>query len=110
MTWVIALHKQPGDPVAYERHYFDVHVPLALALPGLRHYEVSRGPVAFPGAEQEFLLVALMRFDSMAAVHAAAASPAGQAALDDTRVLKSYQGHIQLLCFESEVLLEGNTP
>jgi uncharacterized protein (TIGR02118 family) len=36
--------------VAFDKHYFEAHVPIAKKIPGLRKYEVSRGPVATPGA------------------------------------------------------------
>ena len=30
--------------VAFDKHYFEAHVPIAKKIPGLRKYEVSRGP------------------------------------------------------------------
>jgi hypothetical protein len=36
--------------VAFDKHYFEAHVPIAKKIPGLRKYEVSQGPVANPGA------------------------------------------------------------
>ena len=36
--------------VAFDKHYFDAHVPIAKKIPGLRKFEVSRGPVATLGA------------------------------------------------------------
>jgi len=35
--------------VAFDKHYFEAHVPIAKKIPGLRKYEVSQGPVATPG-------------------------------------------------------------
>ena len=35
--------------IAFDKHYFEAHVPIAKKIPGLRKYEVSRGPVATLG-------------------------------------------------------------
>ena len=43
---MIVVYRTPADPAAFEKHYFETHVPLAKQLPGLRSYEVSRGTVA----------------------------------------------------------------
>ena len=104
MTWVVALHRKPDDPAAYMKHYSETHIPLAKALPGLRRFEVSKGGVAFPGATSEFLLVALLQFDSVEAVQAAIDSPQGQAALADTHVLAPNDGDLTMLLFDTEVL------
>jgi uncharacterized protein (TIGR02118 family) len=36
------LYDRPDDPEAFDRHYRDVHIPLARKIPGLRRYTVSR--------------------------------------------------------------------
>ena len=45
MARMVVIYKQPADASAFDAHYFGVHVPLAKQLPGLRRYEVSRGPI-----------------------------------------------------------------
>ncbi len=83
MAQLLVLYKTPADPAAFDRHYFDRHVPLAKAIPGLRRYEVSQGPVASPAGETGLHLVAILHFDSVADIQAAFASPEGQAAAAD---------------------------
>lgn len=34
MAQMMVVYKPPKDPTAFERHYFEVHVPLARRLPG----------------------------------------------------------------------------
>jgi len=83
MAKVYALYKTPADPAAFERYYFDRHVPLAKTIPGLRSYEVTRGTIAAMGGPAPYHLIATLSFDSRAAVDAALASPQGQATARD---------------------------
>ena len=34
----LALYETPTEPEAFDRHYREVHIPLARQLPGLRRY------------------------------------------------------------------------
>jgi hypothetical protein len=46
----LAVYETPTDPKAFDRHYRDVHIPIAQRLPGLRRYVVSRDIAAVRGA------------------------------------------------------------
>ena len=83
MAQVYALYRKPTDAAAFERYYFDRHVPLAKTLPGLRSYEVTRGPIAAVGGPAPYHLVATLSFDSRAAIDAALVSPQGKAVAGD---------------------------
>ncbi|OYZ80146.1 MAG: ethD like-protein, partial [Polaromonas sp. 24-62-144] len=67
----------------FDRYYFKTHVPLAKTLPGLRSYEVTRGDVMGMAGKHGTYLVAILEFDSMAAIGAAMSSPEGQATAAD---------------------------
>ncbi len=83
MAKVYALYKTPADAAAFDRYYFDRHVPLAKTIPGLRSYEVTRGPIAALGGPAPYHLIATLTFDSRAAIDAALASSQGQAVAGD---------------------------
>lgn len=83
MAKVIALYKKPDDPAAFDAYYYSTHVPLAKTLPGLRRYEVSTGPVSTPAGDSPLHLVAILDFDSPAAIQAALTSPEGVATAGD---------------------------
>lgn len=83
MAQVMVTYKTPKDAAAFEKHYAEIHIPLAKKLPGLRKYEISRGPVATPTGLAGVHMVAILTFDDMAAVGAALGSPEGQAAAGD---------------------------
>ena len=45
MAGMVVIYKKPADVKAFEKHYFETHIPLAKKIPGLRKYEISHGPV-----------------------------------------------------------------
>jgi uncharacterized protein (TIGR02118 family) len=86
MIKVIVCYGEPDDVAEFDRHYFDVHVPLAKALPNLREYTVSSGPVTGTG-ERAPHLIASLTWDSPDAYDAAMGSPQGAAVADDLEEL-----------------------
>lgn len=100
MAKVIALYKKPADAAAFDRYYHATHVPLAKTLPGLRRYEVSRGPVGTPAGDSGLHLVAILAFDSMAAIQAALTSREGQATAAD--LANFAQAGVDLLMFDTQ--------
>lgn len=83
MAKLFAIYQQPANPAEFDRYYFKTHVPLAKTLPGLRSYEVTRGDVMGMAGKHGTYLVAILEFDSMAAIGAAMSSPEGQATAAD---------------------------
>lgn len=83
MADLVVLYKTPTDPAAFDKYYAETHIPLAKKLPGLRKYTVTKGPIATPGGPSPLHLIAVLSFDSVAAIGAAFASPEGKAAAAD---------------------------
>jgi uncharacterized protein (TIGR02118 family) len=100
MARMVVIYRTPADAAAFDAHYFGVHVPLAHKLPGLRKYEVSRGPVVTPAGGQAPYLIGTLHFDDMAAIRAAFASPEGQACAADRRLLASDED-VQMYLFDT---------
>lgn len=44
MATLAVMYKTPKDAAAFDKHYSEKHIPLAKKIPGLRKYEVSKGP------------------------------------------------------------------
>ena len=99
MADLVVLYKTPKDAAAFDKYYFETHVPLAKKLPGLTKYTVSKGPVATPAGASPFHLVAILSFASMADIGAAFASPEGKAAAAD--VPKFASGGAEMHMFET---------
>ena len=100
MAKLIALYRRPADPAAFDRYYFERHVPLAWNIEAMRRYEVSDGGVGSPAGESPWHLAAILSFDSMAALQQALASPEGQATAAD--LANFAQDGVELLVFDSK--------
>lgn len=100
MVRFLVLWDAPSDPVAFDRHYREVHIPLARKLPGLRRYVLSRDATAVRGGVP-FYLVAELDWDTMDDLHAAFSSPQGQATAADVAELAAGAG-VRSMIFEVE--------
>jgi uncharacterized protein (TIGR02118 family) len=99
MARLVVMYGMPKDPAAFDKHYFEAHVPIAKRVPGLRKYEVSRGPIATPAGPAKFHLIATLHFDDMQAIQNAFGSPQGQAAAADVATFAT--GGADMLLFDS---------
>jgi uncharacterized protein (TIGR02118 family) len=100
MAKLIALYKKPADPAAFDAYYYSTHVPLAKTIKGLRRYEVSTGSIASPAGESPLHLIAVLGFDSMAAIQEALGSPEGAATAADLGNFA--QAGVDLLMFDTK--------
>ena len=101
MAQLVATYRKPKDPVAFDKYYFETHVPLAKAMPGLRKYEVTHGPIATPVGPSAYHLIATLHFDDLAAIANAVASPQGRAAGADVRNFAPNADDVELLLFDT---------
>ena len=83
MAKLLAMYKTPADVAAFDRYYYSTHVPIAKAVPGLKGYEVSRGPIVTPDGLAPYHLIATLTFDSVASIQASLASAEGRATAAD---------------------------
>ena len=83
MAQLVVTYGTPADPTAFDRHYAEVHVPLARRIPGLRGFQLSDGPIQTPEGPSGVHSIAILTFDSLADLNAALGSPEGQAAAAD---------------------------
>jgi uncharacterized protein (TIGR02118 family) len=77
----VVLYDTPSDVEAFERHYNDVHIPLAKQYPGLRRFTRSHEPVAVLG--EPGYLVVMLDWDDMAALETALGSEIGRRTAED---------------------------
>jgi uncharacterized protein (TIGR02118 family) len=100
MARMVVIYRTPKNVEAFDRHYFDVHIPLAKKLPGLRKYEISYGPVAALAGSPDVYLIGTLHFDDLAAIKKAFASPEGQAAAADRQVYAPDDTGVQMFLFD----------
>jgi uncharacterized protein (TIGR02118 family) len=99
MAQLLVMHKTPKDTAAFDKHYSEKHIPLAKKIPGIRKYEVSRGPVATPAGPSGYHLVAILQYDDMAAIQKAFTSAEGQAAVADVQNFPT--GGVDIFMFDT---------
>jgi len=100
MARMVVIYRTPKDVEAFNRHYFDIHIPLAKKLPGLRKYEVSHGPVAMLAGSADVYLIGTVYFDDFETMKKAFASPEGQACAADRRIYAPDDTGVQIFVFE----------
>ena len=102
MFQLTALYNQPEDAAAFDKHYDQVHAPLAKKLPGLQRFSVSRPGPDQEGKQPTYHLIAVLEFADEAAFGAGMGGPEGQAAVAD---LDNFAGAgVTLLTGESNVV------
>src|ERR1700721_247909 len=95
------IYRTPKDAEAFDRHYFEIHVPLAKKIPGLRKYEVSDGPIATPVGTCDVYRIGTLHFDDLAAIEKAFASAEGQVAGADRRLFPPDASGVQMFLFDT---------
>jgi uncharacterized protein (TIGR02118 family) len=94
------MYKTPRDTAAFDKYYFERHVPLAKKIPGLRKYEVSHGAVGGAMGTSNYHLVAILHFDNIAAIQGAFGSAEGQAAVADVQTFAT--GGVDIFMFDNK--------
>lgn len=100
MARMVVIYRTPKDPQAFDAHYFNVHIPLAKRLPGIRKYVVGTRPIITPAGDPEPYLIGTLYFDDLAAIKRAFATPEGQACAADRRVLAPDDDDVQMYLFD----------
>jgi uncharacterized protein (TIGR02118 family) len=99
MAQVVVTYKMPKDTAAFDKYYAETHIPLAKKMPGLRKYQISKGPVVTPAGPSGTHLIAILTFDNMAAIGAAFGSAEGRATAAD--VPKFATGGADIVFFDT---------
>ena len=102
MAELVVMYKTPKDTAAFDKHYFEKHIPIAKKIPGLRKYTVSQGPVATPAGASPFHLIATLTFDNLAAIQAAFGSAEGKAAAADVPTFAS--GGADMIMYDTKAV------
>ncbi len=104
MARMMVIYPTPLDIEAFDRHYFDIHVPLAKRLPGLRKYMVNAGPISMPVGGRDIHRIGTLYFDDMTAIQTAFASPEGRAAAADRRLYAPDTSGVEMFLFNDKAV------
>lgn len=99
---MLVIFKTPADKEAFDKHYMEIHAPLAKKLPGLRKYEVNDNKILSVAAQIDTYFIVNLYFDSMDAMRSAFASPEGKACAADRKKLVPNDADVQIYLFETK--------
>lgn len=102
MAKMTVIYKQPKDKEFFERHYFNVHVPLAMQLPGLIKYEINDGPIVSLTGHSETYRIANLYFESMEAMMNAFGSEIGKKCAADRKIFAPNNEDVQIYLYQSK--------
>lgn len=102
MARMVVVYRTPKNPEAFDKHYFNVHIPLAKRLPGLTKYETSKGPVIGMAGAIDPYFIATLHFESLEAIKFAFATELGQSCATDRRVLAPEEQDVQIFLFDDQ--------
>jgi uncharacterized protein (TIGR02118 family) len=102
MVKFLVIYEQPTNPAEFVRHYFDVHIPLAKQLPGLRSYSVSRNLKPVRGELPH--MVGELQWDDLLSLQRDFASELGRKCAADVDTLAKMCGGVRSVIFESETV------
>lgn len=97
---MIVIYKTPKDKDVFDKHYFEVHIPLAKKLPGLIKYNVSKSPIISITGDSDIYLIGTLHFESLDAIKIAFASQKGLDCAADRKIL-SPDDKVQMYLFDS---------
>lgn len=96
------IYKTPKDIEFFERHYFDVHIPLAKQLPGLIKYEINGEPIISTTGHSDTFRIANLYFESMEAIMNAFKSEIGQRCAADRKILAPNNEDVQIYLYDTK--------
>lgn len=95
MFKMIALFKQPEDPVKFDEYYFGTHIPLTKKIPGLLDLKITK----FSG-KSDYYLMCEMYYESKQAFKEASQTPESKASGKD---VMSFAGNTVTFLFGEEI-------
>lgn len=98
MSKLIALYKLPPDPAAFDKAYFNTHLPLIKKVPGLQTARIIRSTRTLMG--EGFYMMAEMTFNDQEALKAGMKSPVMAAAGEN---LNTFAPGLATLMFAEDV-------
>ena len=101
MARMLVIYQTPQDKDAFLQHYFDIHIPLAMTLPGIRKYVVSQSPIVSVMGDTDVFLIGELHFDSLDAIKAAFASEEGRACAADRKILAPDDNKVKMYLFDT---------
>ncbi|MVN22331.1 EthD family reductase [Mucilaginibacter arboris] len=101
MANMTVIYKTPKNKEAFEKHYYNVHIPLAKQLPGLRKYIVNKGNIISPSGNEETFWIGNLYFDNLEAIKKAFDTDIGRQCAEDRKILAPDNGDVQIYLYDT---------
>jgi uncharacterized protein (TIGR02118 family) len=83
MIRLTVLYGHPHDPEAFDKYYYETHIPLARKMRGLQGWTIGKCQSTAPGEPPPYYMIVGLYAESREAMEEILQSPAGQAAVAD---------------------------
>jgi uncharacterized protein (TIGR02118 family) len=105
VRFIILWHDEPTDTDAFDRHYREVHIPLANKMSGLGGYSLSRNISPVRGNAP--YAVAELEWDDMGTMERDMESSEGRATAADVDFMRQWSPGVQSMVYELEDVRES---
>ncbi len=85
MIRLTVLYGHPQDPLEFDRYYYEIHVPLARAMKGLKGWTIGKCQSAAPGEKPPYHMIVGLYAESRQAMEKILETPEGQATVADVQ-------------------------
>ena len=103
MYRLTVLYGHPRDPAAFDRYYYETHIPIARQMKGLKGWTIGKVEPRVAGEKPPYYMIVGLFADTRADLEAILASSEGQASSDD--VANFATGGATFLFDDEEVLI-----
>lgn len=103
MVRLLVLYGHPKDPVAFDKYYEEIHIPLAKRMQGLKKWTIGKVTGTPGGGLPPYYYIADLYAESREAMDAILATPEGKAAVED--VPKFASGGVTFVYTEIEEVI-----
>lgn len=83
MCRLTVLYGHPKDPAAFDRHYHDIHIPIARRMKGLKGWTLGKCQSAVAGQPPPYYMIVGLYADTRGDLEGILASPEGRATIED---------------------------
>jgi uncharacterized protein (TIGR02118 family) len=83
MYKLTVLYGHPTDPAAFDRYYYEHHIPLAKKMKGLKGWTIGKCEATEAGQTPAYYMIVALYGESREALEATLDSPEGRAAVAD---------------------------
>lgn len=108
MHRLTVLYGHPKDPAAFDRYYYEVHVPIAKRMQGFTGWTIGKCTSAVPGEKPPYYMIVGLYAESREKIEQILATPEGQAAIAD--VPNFADGGYWFMYDEEEVMIPVSLP